>query len=217
MQTNHQTRICFVRHGETNWNVEKRMQGHTDIPLNAHGLTQAKRLAAAFQQLGHQFDSVYASDLQRALHTAHEIANPFNLTVQTLSDLRERHVGRLQGLLLADAPKVEPDLWQRHLARELDFDLGGGESIVQFHARMSRVLDYFLKTHPGEQVLAVSHGGALDMIYRIVTQQALDAERVAVVPNTSLNWIEHDGSGWRILRWGDTTHLQDDALDNIEI
>jgi probable phosphoglycerate mutase len=151
------------------------------------------------------------------LHTAHAIANPLGSSVKTLVDLRERHVGRLQGLLLADAPKVEPELWQRHLARELDFDLGGGESIVQFHRRMSRVLDYFLETHRGEQLLAVSHGGALDMIYRIVTQQALGAERVAVVPNTSLNWIEHDGSGWRVLRWGDTAHLQDNALDNIEI
>jgi probable phosphoglycerate mutase len=55
------------------------------------------------------------------------------------------------------------------------------------------------------------------MIYRIVTEQALDAERVAVVPNTSLNWITHDGERWKIERWADTSHLQDDALDNIEI
>ena len=79
------------------------------------------------------------------------------------------------------------------------------------------MLNYFLERHSGKKILAVSHGGALDMMYRIVTQQALDAERVAVVPNTSLNWIAHDGNAWAIERWGDTSHLMDSVLDNIEI
>lgn len=211
------TKICFVRHGETDWNVNKRMQGHIDIPLNAHGVMQAERLAKALQRTGHHFDRIYSSDLERAFHTAKAIASPQSLDITIHPDLRERHVGKLQGLLLADAPQVEPTLWQRHLARDLDFDLGGGESIVQFHNRMKRMLDYLLTKHTGEQILAVSHGGSLDMIYRIVTQQPLDAERVAVVPNTSLNWIVHDGNTWLIERWGDTSHLTDSVLDNIEI
>lgn len=211
------TKICFVRHGETDWNVNKRMQGHIDIPLNAHGVMQAERLAKALQRTGHHFDRIYSSDLERAFHTAKAIASPQSLDITIHPDLRERHVGKLQGLLLADAPQVEPTLWQRHVARDLDFDLGGGESIVQFHNRMKRMLDYLLTKHTGEQILAVSHGGSLDMIYRIVTQQPLDAERVAVVPNTSLNWIVHDGNTWLIERWGDTSHLTDSVLDNIEI
>ncbi len=211
------TKICFVRHGETDWNVEKRMQGHTDIPLNAHGVMQAERLAKALQRTGYHFDRIYSSDLDRAFHTAKAIASPQSLDITIHPDLRERHVGKLQGLLLADAPQVEPTLWQRHVARDLDFDLGGGESIVQFHNRMKRMLDHLLMKHTGEQILAVSHGGSLDMIYRIVTQQALDAERVAVVPNTSLNWIVHDGNAWSIELWGDTSHLTDLVLDNIEI
>ena len=217
MPTRHQTRICFVRHGETDWNVEKRMQGHIDIPLNANGVIQAERLGKAFLQSGHRFDRIYSSDLERAFHTAKAIASPQSLEIMVHPDLRERHVGKLQGLLLADAPQVEPALWQRHLARDLDFDLDGGESIVQFHLRMKRMLEHFLMRHSGEQILAVSHGGALDMVYRIVTQQALDAERVAVVPNTSLNWIIHDGNAWSIERWGDTSHLTYSVLDNIEI
>lgn len=210
-------KICFVRHGETDWNVKKRMQGHIDIPLNAHGVMQAKRLAKALVRTGHRFDRIYSSDLERAFHTAKAIASAQSLEITVHSDLRERHVGKLQGLLLADAPQVEPELWKRHLARDLEFDLGGGESIVQFHDRMKRMLEHFLTKHAGEQILAVSHGGSLDMIYRIVTQQALDAERVAVVPNTSLNWIVHDGDAWSIERWGDTSHLTDSVLDNIEI
>jgi probable phosphoglycerate mutase len=211
------TCICFVRHGETNWNAERRMQGHIDIPLNTTGMGQAKRLANALMQTKHSFDAIYSSDLERALHTANVVANALSLAVQTTPQLRERNVGQLQGLLLSEAPVLLPEIWQSHIARDLDHDLGGGESIRAFHQRMQGVLELLLRQHRGQSILAVSHGGSLDMIYRIVTQQALDAERVAVVPNTSLNWITHDGSVWSIQRWADTSHLSESALDDIEI
>lgn len=211
------TRICFVRHGETNWNAERRMQGHIDIPLNANGISQAERLANALIRVKHSFDVIYSSDLERALHTANAVARALSLDVQITPRLRERNVGKLQGLLLAEAPVLLPEIWQRHIARELDHDLGGGESIRTFHQRMQDILELFLNEYRGQSVLAVSHGGSLDMIYRIVTQQALDAERVAVVPNTSLNWITHDGSTWSVECWADTSHLSESALDDIEI
>ncbi len=211
------TCICFVRHGETNWNAERRMQGHIDIPLNANGISQAERLANALIRVKHSFDVIYSSDLERALHTANAVASALSLDVQITPRLRERNVGKLQGLLLAEAPVLLPEIWQRHIARELDHDLGGGESIRTFHQRMQDILELFLNEHRGQSVLAVSHGGSLDMIYRIVTQQALDAERVAVVPNTSLNWITHDGSTWSVECWADTSHLSESALDDIEI
>ena len=211
------TRICFVRHGETTWNVERRMQGHIDIPLNTTGMGQAKRLANALTQNKYSFNAIYSSDLERALHTANVVANALSLAVQTTPQLRERNVGQLQGLLLSEAPVLLPEIWQSHIARDLDHDLGGGESIRAFHQRMQGVLELLLRQHRGQSILAVSHGGSLDMIYRIVTQQALDAERVAVVPNTSLNWITHDGSVWSIQRWADTSHLSESALDDIEI
>ena len=211
------TRICFVRHGETNWNAERRMQGHIDIPLNANGISQAERLANALIRVQHSFDVIYSSDLERALHTANAVARALSLDVQITPRLRERNVGKLQGLLLSEAPVLLPEIWQRHIVRELDHDLGGGESIRTFHQRMQDILELFLNEHRGQSVLAVSHGGSLDMIYRIVTQQALDAERVAVVPNTSLNWITHDGSTWSVECWADTSHLSESALDDIEI
>ena len=211
------THICFIRHGETTWNAERRMQGHIDIPLNTAGMGQAKRLATSLTQTKHSFDAIYSSDLERALHTANVVANALSLAVHTTPQLRERNVGQLQGLLLSEAPILLPEIWQSHIARELDHDLGGGESIRAFHQRMQGVLELLLRQHRGQSILAVSHGGSLDMIYRIVTQQALDAERVAVVPNTSLNWITHDGSVWSIQRWADTSHLSESALDDIEI
>jgi probable phosphoglycerate mutase len=211
------THICFIRHGETTWNAERRMQGHIDIPLNTAGMGQAKRLATALTQNKHSFDAIYSSDLERALHTANVVANALSLAVHTTPQLRERNVGQLQGLLLSEAPILLPEIWQSHIARELDHDLGGGESIRAFHQRMQEVLELLLRQHRGQSILAVSHGGSLDMIYRIVTQQALDAERVAVVPNTSLNWITHDDSAWSVECWADTSHLSESALDDIEI
>ena len=83
-------RLIIMRHGQTDWNVEKRMQGHTDIPLNAHGVMQADRLAKALLKTGQHFDCIYSSDLERAFHTAKTIAVPQSLDVLIHPDLRER-------------------------------------------------------------------------------------------------------------------------------
>ena len=211
------TRICFARHGETDWNAERRMQGHIDIPLNSHGQTQALLLAKSLQRSGHAFNHLYSSDLQRAVHTAKQVADALELPMTMDAVFRERHVGVLQGLRLDEAPQAVPDIWQAHLARDIHHDLGGGESISQFHARAKLALERILQNHAGQSVMVVSHGGTLDMIYRIVTGQALDRERVAVVPNTSLNWITYDGQAWSIERWADTSHLDSLALDNVDI
>ena len=74
-----------------------------------------------------------------------------------------------------------------------------------------------MATHEGQTILVVSHGGTLDMMYRIATKQALDQARAAIVPNTSLNWIAFDGETWSVERWADTDHLSTLALDNVDL
>jgi probable phosphoglycerate mutase len=211
------TRFCLVRHGETDWNLARRLQGHTDIALNGHGLSQAAQLAKALKQSQLQFDVLYTSDLQRAAHTAQAIIESFQIPAIISSDLRERHLGGLQGLTIEEAPMIQPELWRAHLARELDHELLGGESISQFANRIEKALEKLRAEHSGKTILLVSHGGVLDMMYRIVTNQALDAERVASVPNASLNWIFHDGVRWQLDRWADTSHLDRLALDNLDL
>jgi probable phosphoglycerate mutase len=211
------TRICFARHGETDWNAERRMQGHIDIPLNSHGQVQAQRLAQSLQHAGHTFDHLYSSDLQRAADTAKQVSNALKLSITIDPIFRERHVGVLQGLRLDDAPHQVPDVWQAHLARDIQHDLGGGEGIQAFHERAQRALAMLVAAHRGQTILVVSHGGTLDMMYRIATKQALDQARVAVVPNTSLNWIAFDGKAWSVERWADTDHLSTLALDNVDL
>ncbi len=211
------TRFCLVRHGETDWNVARRLQGHTDIALNARGHAQAMQLARALKKSNLQFDVLYTSDLQRAADTANAIVECFNVPAIADGELRERHLGALQGLTIDEAPLAEPELWRAHIARELDHEMSGGESIHQFSRRIRNALEALRQKHLGKTILLVSHGGALDMMYRIATDQALDAERIAAVPNASLNWISHDGQSWKLDRWGDTSHLDGLALDNLDL
>jgi probable phosphoglycerate mutase len=211
------TRFCLVRHGETDWNAERRLQGHTDIELNTRGLAQATQMARALKNMNFEFDVLYTSDLQRARQTAKAIESLYSVSAIGHSALRERNLGALQGLTLNEAPHIEPDLWQAHLSRDIHQEMRGGESILQFSSRIKFALDEIQKSHAGKTILLVSHGGALDMMYRIASNQALDSEKVVAVPNASLNWISHDGLSWKVENWADTSHLDSLALDNLDL
>ncbi|MFZ4062660.1 MAG: histidine phosphatase family protein [Polynucleobacter sp.] len=211
------TRLCLIRHGETPWNVERRLQGHTDIALNFRGMTQATQMAAALKNISLEFDALYTSDLKRAADTAQAIVEQFNMPAIVMSELRERHFGALQGLSISDAPALKPEIWQAHIARDLDHGLEGGESINQFAERVQNALALIREKHAGETVLLVSHGGTLDMMYRIASGQALETARIVSVPNASLNWLTHDGKSWAVERWADTRHLNGLALENVDL
>jgi probable phosphoglycerate mutase len=212
------TTLCLIRHGETAWNAERRLQGHTDIPLNTKGAVQARQMAQALKNIKLSFDVLYTSDLKRAADTANAVVELFGVEPQIDSALRERHFGALQGLSISEAPLLQPEIWQAHITRDLEHDLGGGESIQQFASRVQNALDKIQERHVGKTILLVSHGGTLDMMYRIASKQDLRAERVASVPNASLNWITHSkASGWEVKQWGDTRHLQGPTLENVDL
>lgn len=212
------TKLCLIRHGETSWNTERRLQGHTDIPLNTKGVLQARQMAQALKNTKLFFDVLYTSDLKRAADTANAIVELFGVEARVDSALRERHFGALQGLTIQEAPSLQPVIWQAHITRDLEHDLEGGESIAQFALRVQTALDKIQEQHSGKTILLVSHGGTLDMMYRIASKQALTTERVASVPNASLNWITHrQGDGWSIEKWADTRHLEDPALEGVDL
>lgn len=212
------TKLCLIRHGETTWNAERRLQGHTNIPLNNKGIQQARQMAQAIKNTKLSFDALYTSDLKRAADTANAIVELFGVEARVDSALRERHFGALQGLTIQEAPLLQPTIWQAHIARDLEHELDGGESIHQFALRVQTVLDKIQEQHTGQTILLVSHGGTLDMVYRIASKQALSTERVASVPNASLNWITHqEGEGWSVERWADTRHLEGSALDGVDL
>ncbi len=206
------TRFCLVRHGETDWNGEKRIQGQIDIDLNPSGEVQARAVAVGLA--GQVFAAIYSSDLRRAWRTAQVAAAGLGLAVSPAPTLRERHFGVMQGVTAAEARQHFPEVHQHHQARTPDYDFDSGESLNAFAARVMRGLDALAELHRGQSVLAFTHGGVLDIAYRAATGRALDVPRDFALPNAAFNWLEHDDRGWRLVSWADCRHLQQ-ALDEV--
>lgn len=201
------TRLCLVRHGETPWNAEHRLQGHLDIPLNAIGEAQAHATAARLAS--EHFAAVYCSDLQRARQTAAAVMRGRDRSIAFHAELRERHYGHFQGLTYAEAEARFPDDYRRFKQRDPSFTFpGGGESLNGFSQRIADTLAGVATRHPGEQVLIVTHGGVLDIVHRLASGKPLDAPRDFAIPNAALNWIEFDGEHWHLVQWADVQHLQ---------
>lgn len=208
-------RICLVRHGETAWNTERRLQGHIDIPLNDNGLAQAEATARSLARAGERFAALYCSDLQRARQTAAAVARAQGLDPAHDARLRERHYGVFQGLTYDEAAHHHPEHYRRFTAREPAFSFAGeGESLADFAARVHAALGDIANRHAGEAVAVVTHGGVLDIVHRLATGEPLETPRSFAIPNAALNWIEHTAGAWRLLAWADERHLRD-ALDEL--
>jgi probable phosphoglycerate mutase len=208
------TRICMVRHGETDWNAERRIQGHIDIPLNPAGQAQAEATAGGLA--GQDFAAAYSSDLRRAWETARIAAAPLGLRVHAERGLRERHYGCLQGLTAAELLDRHPDLHARYLARDPDCAFDDGESLGAFAARVVATVEALAARHAGASLLLVSHGGVLDICHRRASGKALSATRDFAIPNAALNWFEVADGGWRLLAWADRRHLERSLEESAE-
>ena len=211
------TTLTLIRHGETDWNRVKRIQGHTDIPLSAEGERQAgllgARIAREVAAHGRVFDHVLTSDLRRAVQTAEPVARACGLPLVRTASLRERHYGifetRMPDEILAQFPQ-DYARWQR---RDPDFVIPGGESARGFYTRITEAIGQLLRDHPGQHLALVAHGGVLDCCYRLATQLALTEPRAYPLLNASVNRLAHDGLRWRVLSWGDVTHLDNAVRD----
>lgn len=207
------TRVLAVRHGETAWNIAGRMQGHLDSDLDASGQAQAdalgRRLAA--ETIHH----VYSSDLGRTIETTRRIVASTGHAFDLDAGLRERHLGVFQGLTGAEAQARHPDHWARFRSRDPDHDVDGGESLYAFSARVNGAAARLAARHPGATLLLVTHGGALDVMYRHATGLALDAPRTFTLLNASLNEFHVSDGRWTVVHWGDVEHLGvHDAIDD---
>ncbi len=207
------TRLCLVRHGETAWNAERRIQGQLDVPLSAVGHAQAR--ATANWLAREDFSAIYSSDLARALHTAEASAHLLKLPIQRSIGLRERHYGVFQTLTYAEMQRRYPQEYARFLARDAEFAFpDGGESLRRFAERVNQCIDAIVAAHPDGQVLVVTHGGVLDILHRRASGQPLSAPRDFEIPNAALNWLEVDQGKWTLLSWAERSHLAE-ALDEL--
>ena len=151
------TLFCMVRHGQTDWNLEGRYQGQSDVPLNSTGLVQAGNLARALQK--EHFDAVYSSDLTRARETAQAIVSVNgNLPIHFDPRLREINQGQWEGVQVEEIQKKYASLWQAHIDDPVQVRPPGGENVAEVFQRVKAVMDEISKNFPTGKVLVVSHG-----------------------------------------------------------
>jgi 2,3-bisphosphoglycerate-dependent phosphoglycerate mutase len=205
------TRIIAVRHGETAWNVDTRIQGQLDIGLNETGRWQAHRLALALA--GEPVAAIYTSDLLRAWDTALSVGNAVGRHAQTDEGLRERGFGVFEGKTFAQIAELWPqesELWRK---RDPIFAPEGGESLVRFRERITSVVDRLAAGHAGEQIVLVAHGGVMDVLYRAATRQEIQAPRTWDLGNATINRLLWTSEGLSIVGWADNHHLDDTTID----
>lgn len=200
------TRLCIVRHGETDWNAGRRIQGQIDIPLSAVGHAQARAVANALRQ--EDLAAIYTSDLLRARQTAEATAHLTHCPLRLEPGLRERHYGIFQGLTYEEAAQRHPAEFARHRARDPRFAPAGGESLLDLAARLSASCAAIVARHAGETVALFTHGGVLDLLYRQAKGMALTAPRDFAIPNCALNWFEVTNGCWTLLAWAERDHLE---------
>ena len=203
------TRVLAIRHGETDWNVERRIQGQLDVPLNATGRWQVDRLALAVADEG--LAAVYASDLLRAFETAQAVARGSGQAIVTDVGLRERGFGAFEGLSYAEISQRWPEQSQRWRRRDPEFGAPGGETLNQFYARSVSTAARLAALHPGQTIALVSHGGVMDCLYRAASRVSLDAPRSWQLGNASINRLLYTPQGFTLVGWSDAGHLEADA------
>ncbi len=206
------TELILIRHGETDWNRELRFQGQVDVPLNAIGHEQARRLG---QRLALEVaDLLVCSDLIRTQQTALPISQQSlhpSLQGSSLlnSALREQSFGKFDGMRVNDIQSQYPQDWAQWIQFHPDFAFPGGESTRQFHARVLAAVRTLALDHAQQTLVVVTHGGVLDMIYRTARALPLSGPRQSEIPNAGLNRVRVDGDVIEILNWADTQHLTD--------
>ena len=210
------TELVLIRHGETAWNAAGRIQGQLDVPLSSTGMWQAGRLAERFgaeaAAQGPPLAAIYSSQLARAWSTAQPVADRLGLPVRPEPRVQERSFGIFQGHTLDEVSKLWPDDFVRWRARDPEAAMPQGESAHQVIARVTSALEDLTAAHPGDRIAIFTHGGILDVAYRIACGLAWDAPRQHVMLNASINRVAAGAQPLRLalLDWGDIDHLATD-------
>lgn len=196
------TEVWLVRHGSTEWNQSKRLQGWEDVPLSPLGKGQIERLARRIRYLAPTFQSAVASDLRRSWESAYPLARALGLPLRLTPLLREQDMGLLTGKSKAEAHRLFPEAMRAFAEDPWNTPLPGGESLAQVAARYLA----FLKALPPGRHLVVTHS----RVIKAAVVMALEApprnwSRLHV-PNGSLTVVAYPEG--RVLALGDVAHLE---------
>lgn len=207
------TRIIAIRHGETAWNVDTRLQGHLDIELNQTGRNQARRVGQALAR--ESISAIYSSDLLRAWETAGAIAETCGVPLHPHKGLRERGFGVFEGMTYAEIEATWPEQSRHWRQRTPDWAPEGGETLLAVRQRICNTANELAARHIGQQIVLVAHGGVLDALYRAATGQDVQAPRTWQLGNAAINRLLWTPEGMTLVGWSDTRHLEDGLLDEL--
>ncbi|BCJ85936.1 histidine phosphatase family protein [Effusibacillus dendaii] len=196
------TEICLVRHGETAWNREARMQGSQDTPLSEVGIRQA-RIAAA-QLAKESWDVIYSSDLSRAKHTAEEANEHLQIPHYVEKGLRERSYGILEGMIRSDIEQMYPGVF----SGETNHEIAGLESFESLSQRVKDTIETIARRHPGQRILIFTHGGTINAFLHAITGQ-----KAGKIGNTAITRVRFDNQEWYVDCVNDCSHLTETPVE----
>ena len=184
------TKVIFIRHGQTEWNVTGRYQGQSDVKLTEEGKKQAEKLADNFPVA--KVDAIYASDLCRAMVTAETIAKKFGLKVQAEPAFRELSFGDWEGLTYQQIV----DKWEEAMANFLQhpdiLEIPGGESFPAVQQRAMKRLNELIEKHDGQTIVVVAHGAVLRTMLTAALHMPLQYLWSIRQFNTAVNIVRYD-------------------------
>ena len=205
------TEFTFVRHGETEANVSGSLQGQADGPLNANGLAQAAAVAKYLRNM--PFDVIYSSDLLRAAVTAQCIREQGHADIPffTTCDLREMNCGELENMTWMELQERYPEQMAIFYRDTAAGSFPGGESKDGFQSRVSQFLETTLKRHSGQRILLVSHGGALQRVFRHIAGPVSGSNLLPLAGNASISQFIYNDvhQAWQLTMWNFREHLKD--------
>ena len=205
--------LLIVRHGETDWNAQGRIQGHTDIGLSVTGTEQARLLASRLASV--PIDAAYCSDLKRASETAAIALGDQNIVLNKTPRLREYHKGSYEGMTLAEIQTQFPDDYPRYLEKGLDYAPTGGETTRGVSSRMAEIFGEIKSKHLNDTVLVVGHGGSLRAGMVSLLGMPLEGNWSFVFGNCSLTVVDTYADNAVLRLFNDNSHLDNSHLNGM--
>ena len=204
------TQLILIRHAQTQWNQQHRMQGQSDSPLTETGVLQSRLLGQRLARM--QFTALYSSDSGRAHHTARNVAEITGHQVIVDSRLRERHFGVFEGLTGEEIRARYPEAYARFKSRDVDYVIPDGESGRAFRERALRSLGEIAARHADELIVVITHGLVLDVVFRAAVGVPFEVPRTFDLVNAGINRFRYEAGNWHLEVWGDGSHLDEGMI-----
>ncbi|MDP7614422.1 MAG: histidine phosphatase family protein [SAR324 cluster bacterium] len=200
-----ETEIILIRHGETEWNSQQRMQGHSNSDLSEVGRGQIQALGELMKNVS--FDHIYSSDSLRARQTAEAITQYSGHTLQFDQRIREKNLGVFEGLTSTEAKERHPEIYRLFKTAGANYVIDEGESTQQLLERALEFIEEIRLRHPQERVVMVTHGGVVRVLMKHALGLSIDAPTRFIIKNTGifgLIWNEN----WLVTQMGGVYHLE---------